>query len=180
MPGTWGSLAALPGAALLHWLGGAWGLAAATLVVTGAGVPVAARYAEAVKREDPGEVVIDEVAGMWLTLVPLGLSPLAYLVGFAAFRLFDTLKPWPIRRAEGLPGRCLYAASWRPHRPARFHSLNVEQIGDDLWYEPLRSQERHSLYSLVQPVSPRPLWTAKQPRRWTRAWNPFASRRGGL
>jgi phosphatidylglycerophosphatase A len=104
MPGTWGSLAALPGAALLHWLGGAWALVAGALAVTIAGVPVAARYAEATQREDPGEVVIDEVAGMWLTLIPLGLGPLAYLVGFAAFRLFDTLKPWPVRRAEALPG----------------------------------------------------------------------------
>lgn len=63
--------------------------------------------------EDPGPVVIDEVAGQWLTMVPallllepqtalnLGLSAIA---GFFLFRLFDVAKPWPVRRFEELPG----------------------------------------------------------------------------
>lgn len=104
MPGTWGSLAALPCAALIHWLGGGVALAVAALLVTALGIWVAHRYMALRGGDDPQEVVIDEVAGQWIALAPLALDPLAYLVGFAAFRLFDTLKPWPIRWFEGLPG----------------------------------------------------------------------------
>lgn len=103
-PGTWGSLAALPVAAAIHWLGGGVALAVATLLVTGLGLWAVGRYLTDRGDDDPQEVVIDEVAGQWLTLAPLALNPTAYLVGFAAFRLFDTLKPWPIRLFERLPG----------------------------------------------------------------------------
>jgi phosphatidylglycerophosphatase A len=44
---------------------------------------------------DPGAVVIDEVAGQWLTLTVAPLEPLAYLLGFVLFRIADVLKPWP-------------------------------------------------------------------------------------
>ena len=49
-------------------------------------------------------VVIDEVAGMLVTLlaVPVGLA--GAVVGFLAFRLFDIVKPFPARQAERLPG----------------------------------------------------------------------------
>ncbi len=104
MPGTWGSLAALPFAALLHWAGGATMLMLATLLVLVGGTVVAQVYAARSGRADPSEVVIDEVVGQWATLVPLGLDPVSYLVGFAGFRLFDTLKPWPIPLFEKLPG----------------------------------------------------------------------------
>lgn len=62
---------------------------------------------------DPGPVVIDEVAGQWLTMVPalLVLDPqtglnlgLAAIAGFFLFRLFDVWKPWPVSRFEALPG----------------------------------------------------------------------------
>jgi len=63
--------------------------------------------------EDPRPVVIDEVVGQWLTMVPallllepqtplsLGLSAIA---GFFLFRLFDVAKPWPVKRFEDFPG----------------------------------------------------------------------------
>jgi len=95
-PGTWGSLAALPCAAGLHLAVGPWGLAAAAGVVALAGVWASARYAAALGGGDPGAVVVDEVAGQWLALVPLPLDPLWYAVAFALFRLFDIAKPWPI------------------------------------------------------------------------------------
>jgi len=59
---------------------------------------------------DPGAIVIDEAAGQWLALAVLtaGLgrppSPGELLASFAAFRLLDIVKPWPIRRLERLPG----------------------------------------------------------------------------
>ena len=103
-PGTWGSLAALPCAAGLQLLAGPWGLAAATGLVTLAGIWASARYAAAPVNGgvdgDPGVVVVDEVAGQWLALVPLPLDPLWYAVAFALFRLFDITKPWPISWLE--------------------------------------------------------------------------------
>lgn len=106
-PGTWGSLGALllwralaPLCAepLLGWLP-----VALAALATAIGIPAATCYARAVGRKDPGQVVIDEVAGQWLTLafVPIAWKPL--LAGFILFRAFDILKPWPIRRLEKLP-----------------------------------------------------------------------------
>ena len=63
--------------------------------------------------EDPGPVVIDEVAGQWLSAIPalllvadqtplnLGLSAIA---AFFLFRFFDVVKPWPVSALEHLPG----------------------------------------------------------------------------
>ena len=55
-------------------------------------------------REDPGEIVVDEVAGMMLTMlwIPSGWG--IFVVGFLAFRFFDIVKPFPARMAERLPG----------------------------------------------------------------------------
>ena len=50
---------------------------------------------KAVGVHDPGAIVIDEVAGQWLTLAVAPLDPLAYLLGFVLFRIADVLKPWP-------------------------------------------------------------------------------------
>jgi phosphatidylglycerophosphatase A len=95
-PGTWGSLAALPCAAGLHLLGGPWLLAGATGLAALAGIWASARYAAALGSGDPGAVVIDEVAGQWLALLPLPLDLWWYAAAFALFRLFDIAKPWPI------------------------------------------------------------------------------------
>jgi len=95
-PGTWGSLAALPCAAAIYFLAGPWGLAVATGLVVLAGVWASQRYAAALARGDPGAVVVDEVAGQWLALLPLPLDPVWYALAFALFRLFDIAKPWPI------------------------------------------------------------------------------------
>jgi phosphatidylglycerophosphatase A len=94
-PGTWGSLAALPLAWLLLALGGPWLLLIATALVFVLGLWAADRYMKAVGLHDPGAVVIDEVAGQWLTLAIAPLDPLAFLLGFVLFRVADVLKPWP-------------------------------------------------------------------------------------
>jgi phosphatidylglycerophosphatase A len=44
--------------------------------------------------------VIDEIAGQWLVLVPAPLDPLAYILAFVLFRVFDIWKPWPVRWAD--------------------------------------------------------------------------------
>jgi phosphatidylglycerophosphatase A len=102
-PGTWGSLAAaLAGCGLLA-LGGRPALAVAAVVATGAGLWAIPRAGGA---GDPGWVVIDEVAGMWIAMLPLPRPwPVGVLAAFALFRLFDITKPGPIGRLDRVPGR---------------------------------------------------------------------------
>jgi phosphatidylglycerophosphatase A len=101
-PGTVGSFGALP----LHFaLASAGRLphAAATLVLTLAGIWAAERVAMELKDEDPSSVVIDEVVGTLLALGiawPLGLP--AQIAAFALFRLFDITKPGPIDTVQRL------------------------------------------------------------------------------
>ena len=104
-PGTWGSLAALPLAWIIASWGGTWALAAATLLVSLIGWWAAETYAGQTGIADPSEVVIDEVAGQWLTLLVVPPNLWFYLAGFALFRLFDIRKPWPVSWADrSLPG----------------------------------------------------------------------------
>jgi phosphatidylglycerophosphatase A len=76
----------------------------AAIFATALGIPAATRVAQESGREDPGHVVIDEVAGQWLTLVVCRPDWPHALLGLALFRLFDITKPWPIRKLEALPG----------------------------------------------------------------------------
>jgi phosphatidylglycerophosphatase A len=60
-------------------------------------------------RKDPGAFVLDEVAGICLTLLLIPLragwhEAVVLLVGFGAFRVFDIVKLWPCKKLEGLPG----------------------------------------------------------------------------
>ncbi|HMA52514.1 MAG TPA: phosphatidylglycerophosphatase A [Magnetospirillaceae bacterium] len=99
-PGTWGSAAALPLGWLLWWIGGTPALAIATALVFALGWWASERIVRADGLEDPSWVVIDEVAGQWLTLLLTPPSLLDYAVGFALFRLFDIWKPWPVSWAD--------------------------------------------------------------------------------
>lgn len=102
-PGTAGSLAALPFAWIIFSTWGPIGLVAAAGLAFLIGWAVAAKTPDA--GHDPGWVVIDEVAGQWLTLAFVTPEPLIYAVGFIAFRVFDIFKPWPIRTLErNVPG----------------------------------------------------------------------------
>ena len=99
-PGTWGSLAALPFAAALVWWGGPWLLLGASIALFAAGLWASERYAQGAATKDPGAVVVDEVVGQWLALVPAAGVFWLYLPGFLAFRLFDIVKPWPVSWAD--------------------------------------------------------------------------------
>lgn len=104
-PGTCGSLAALPFGAAIAYFAGPYGLIVASLLAFGAGVWASQRYAVSLGIKDPGVVVIDEVAGQWLALVPVCLDPFGFFAAFALFRLFDILKTWPANLVErNLPG----------------------------------------------------------------------------
>ena len=105
-PGTWGSLAALPVAWLLVSAGGAPLLAAAAAVTSLVGWWASAAYLRTSDSGgDPGEVVIDEIAGQWIALLFAPHTLTAYALAFALFRLFDIWKPWPVGWADrNLPG----------------------------------------------------------------------------
>ena len=102
-PGTAGSAVGL----LLFWplASLAWpGQLAACAAVFLVGVAAGGRVARSLGVEDPGLVVVDEVAGQWITLTALPFTPAVALAGFVLFRLMDVVKPWPARDLERLPG----------------------------------------------------------------------------
>ncbi len=106
-PGTWASLATVVvWRVAASWLPPAAQAPVALAVVvvgTAAGLPAAPRVAEACGKEDPSQVVIDEVAGQMLTLAAAPLGWKSLLAGLILFRAFDILKPPPLRRLERLP-----------------------------------------------------------------------------
>ncbi len=95
-PGTWGSLAALPCAAGLVWLAGPWALAFGILVVFAVGVWASGWFGRRSGSRDSSIIVIDEVAGQWLAILPVAVDLRLYVIAFVLFRLLDILKPWPI------------------------------------------------------------------------------------
>ena len=99
-PGSWGSLAALPFAWAITSLWGAAGLAVAAAIAFMVGWWAAATVAKATAVEDPGSIVIDEVAAQWVVLLAAPPAPLPYALAFVLFRIFDIWKPWPARWAE--------------------------------------------------------------------------------
>ena len=102
-PGTAGSALGVA----LFWLASPWPLAAqvaATVALFFAGVAASDRLATILGKKDPGRAVIDEVAGMWVSLLMVPFGWRTALVAFVAFRVMDTLKPWPARQMEGLRG----------------------------------------------------------------------------
>lgn len=94
-PGTWGSLAALPigGGIAIYW--GRLGLFVALCAVTAAGIWASSVIVERGGVRDPGLIVVDEVAGMWLTLLFAPLTWWGYLLAFLLFRAADIIKPFP-------------------------------------------------------------------------------------
>lgn len=96
MPGTWGSLAALPCAWGIAVSAGPNALWLAGAVLFAVGIWAANGYMAISGTHDPGPVVVDEVAGQWLVLGILPPDPFMYALGFAVFRLYDILKPWPV------------------------------------------------------------------------------------
>lgn len=103
-PGTWGSLAALPFGAALYFGGGIPALVIGTMIMAIAGYWAAGQFDRLSGRHDSKEIVIDEVVGQWIALLPVfffvGLSVKYIIIAFILFRFFDILKPWPIARID--------------------------------------------------------------------------------
>jgi phosphatidylglycerophosphatase A len=93
--GTCGSLAALPFAWLVASWGGTGAMLAATLALTLLGVWASGVIVTRGEVRDPGLIVIDEVAGMFLTLAFVAPSEPIYVIGFVLFRIADIVKPFP-------------------------------------------------------------------------------------
>jgi len=87
IPANWLSLAALGVAVLITLLG----------------IPPSTVVARESGREDPGFVVIDEVAGQMIALIGVPATWNYLIAGLILFRIFDILKPFPLRRLENLP-----------------------------------------------------------------------------
>jgi len=94
-PGTMGTLAAIPVIILAHVIGiPLWIL---FIITTIGGTWVADKSSKDLGVHDHQGIVIDEFAGIMLTLLFIPLSWISIVLGFALFRLFDIWKPWPIR-----------------------------------------------------------------------------------
>src|SRR5580693_5197601 len=108
-PGTYGSIAAVllwyAAAHILHPapIALAVGTALAAILATLIGIPAATIVARESGREDPGHVVVDEVAGQLIALIAIPADWRHAALSLLLFRLFDILKPPPIRQLERLP-----------------------------------------------------------------------------
>ncbi len=103
-PGTAGSLAALPLVMLAGSALPAWGFAVLAALLIGLAVLVSDAASRALGDPDPKSVVLDEVAGQFVTFVAWPLDAWTLAGGFVLFRVADVLKPPPARQAERLPG----------------------------------------------------------------------------
>lgn len=105
-PGTWGSLAAVVAAPWLFLPFPFWGRLLILAGIMVVGTWACSRAEKIYDKKDPGCVIIDELLGQWLALLFFWSMPLWYLgLAFILFRVFDILKPWPVKWAEtAFPG----------------------------------------------------------------------------
>jgi phosphatidylglycerophosphatase A len=106
-PGTWGSLATVILWALatsrIPAANRTWATIIAAAALTLVGIPAATLVARASGSKDPQFIVIDEAAGQLVALIAVPFAWKTFLASFILFRVFDILKPFPIRRLERLP-----------------------------------------------------------------------------
>jgi phosphatidylglycerophosphatase A len=105
-PGTWASLATVGLWRALAPLTGEFHVEtaiAAAVAVTAFGIPASTRVARESGRKDPSFVVIDEVAGQLIALIGAPMHWKTLLASLILFRVFDIVKPPPLRRLEKLP-----------------------------------------------------------------------------
>ncbi|HRP69501.1 MAG TPA: phosphatidylglycerophosphatase A [Turneriella sp.] len=115
-PGTWGSLCAvflfyfiaqfLPaqGSVSIGFLSLSWFALFLGTLATFIGIYTSQKLADEWNEKDPGEIVIDEFAGIFFACLLIPATPLALLLAFLFIRVFDILKPGPIASLQNLPG----------------------------------------------------------------------------
>ncbi|MBD5641782.1 MAG: phosphatidylglycerophosphatase A [Desulfovibrio sp.] len=100
-PGTWGTAVGCLLAPFLFFpLDIVWRVIVLIAIFIAGGL-AATRAEKILRQKDPGEVVIDELAGVWLVFLPFP-EPSFWLIlsGFIFFRIFDIFKPWPVNASE--------------------------------------------------------------------------------
>lgn len=105
-PGTWGTAEACVLAPFIFLpLDLFWRSVFLTALFVTGGL-AATRAEEILGQKDPGQVVIDELVGVWLVLLPFREANVWTIVAaFVFFRIFDIAKPWPVKASENwLPG----------------------------------------------------------------------------
>jgi len=102
--GTWGSLATLPLAWLMARPGSVWLFAGGTVVLSLLAFPAATVAERILGQKDASPVVVDEMAGMLVTLVGVPFGAIPWAAGFLLFRFFDIVKLFPADRVERLRG----------------------------------------------------------------------------
>ena len=98
-PGTCGTLVAVPLYLLLAQLSLSWYLLA-VVIGFGAGVHLCQYTSDALGVHDHGGIVWDEFVGYWITMIAVPLSWQWIVLGFVLFRVFDIVKPWPVKIAD--------------------------------------------------------------------------------
>jgi phosphatidylglycerophosphatase A len=104
MPGTWGSLAALPVWWLMQRHLSPWGYLFAWLGLLAVSLWVAGEAWSMLGQSDHPTIVLDEAMGLFIALAWVPPKWLWVLLGFILFRMFDILKPFPLKHLEQLPG----------------------------------------------------------------------------
>ena len=95
MPGTFGSLAAIPLLLLMAQIP-LWAFITITLLASVIGIYLCGKTADDMQVHDHGSIVWDEIAGMFITFLFVPISAMSLCLGFVLFRIFDIVKPWPI------------------------------------------------------------------------------------
>lgn len=109
-PGTWGTLGAVPLVLIISYFGPVPAVISLAVIIPLA-VWISGISQKLIGKDDPPEVVIDEVAGYFIAVFLLPFSWWSFIPGFILFRIFDILKPFPIRmihkKVKGGIGICL-------------------------------------------------------------------------
>ncbi len=105
-PGTWASLVTTVLVYFIkpYWQAPLYIQIAAIVIIFVLGIPAASAAEKHFNKKDPRPCVIDEVAGQMLSLLLVPHNIYLYGAGFFLFRVFDILKPFPVRNAEKIPG----------------------------------------------------------------------------
>jgi phosphatidylglycerophosphatase A len=98
-PGTVGTLVAVPIVWSITQLA-PWALAVFAVLAALGGIYVCGESARRLGVHDHSGIVWDEITGYAMTLAPVAPDLWSFVLGFALFRFFDIVKPWPIREAD--------------------------------------------------------------------------------
>ncbi|HOU51560.1 MAG TPA: phosphatidylglycerophosphatase A, partial [Smithella sp.] len=74
------------------------------LVLLALSIYVSEQAEKIYQKKDDQRIVIDEIIGLQITMLPVAINVLSLCAGFALFRIFDIWKPFPVRNLQGFPG----------------------------------------------------------------------------